>query len=245
MNKEANIIAKVSGLLKSFSLLERGSNNRVLDCQVTHLLDQYYYLVDLIRAELPELFHDLPELKRPSSVGSNGKNEIYEWREISPLISNLNYIIEVRTNLNAVFMKEEKLKSKRVFITHGRSQDWRALQSHIEKVLKIETLELAQEPNLGLTVLQKLDEYSNKCGYAVIVMTGDDSVGDETRARENVLHEIGFFQGRYGLRNVILLHEDGVSIPSNIQGLVYIAFPKGMIHATFGALQNDIQALIN
>ena len=243
MNNEAKIAAKIAGLLKAFSLVNPSSNNRVIGTQVEHLIEQYYQLTALAKAELSDYFSDLPELKKPESIGSNGRSGIYEWREIEPLVHNLQYMIEVRTNLNSELMKEEKSRPNRIFITHGRSSDWHELQAHVEKVLKLETLELAQEPSLGFTVLQKLDEASNRCGYAVIVMTGDDEIGEEVRARENVLHEIGFFQGKYGLRNVILLHEDGVNIPSNIQGLVYIGFPKGMIRATFGKLQNELQAL--
>lgn len=36
------------------------------------------------------------------------------------------------------------------------------------------TFELAQEQNLGRTVLQKLQEETSGCTSAVIVMTGDD-----------------------------------------------------------------------
>jgi len=61
----------------------------------------------------------------------------------------------------------------------------------------------------------------------VVVMTGDDVAEDEVRARENVVHEIGYFQDRYGRGRVCLLHEDGVNIPSNLSGVAYCSFPKG------------------
>lgn len=241
MNDEAVLIAKVAGLLKSFeSLKASNSIGKYTSYQVEHLISQYYNIVSLTRQVMPDLYSDLPDLPKPSRA-SNG---FYEYRSIGPLRDLLEYIVEVRTTHRAIHIKQEDMRPNRIFISHGRSQDWRTLQSHIEKVLKKDTLELAQEPNMGFTVLQKLDDASNRCGYAIIVMTGDDVHGEEVRARENVMHEIGFFQGKYGLRNVILLHEDGVSIPSNMQGIVYIPFPKGMIHATFGAIQNDLQAIM-
>ncbi len=132
---------------------------------------------------------------------------------------------------------------QRIFISHGSSKEWLLIQNHIEKDIKLNTLELAQEPNKGRTVLQKLNEESDKCSYAVVVMTGEDKItDDETRARENVMHEIGFFQGKYGLEKVCLLHEDGTNIPSNIHRLVYIPFPKGVISATFGSLTRELKA---
>jgi predicted nucleotide-binding protein len=75
-------------------------------------------------------------------------------------------------------------------------------------------------------------------------MTGDDSDADgNARARENVMHEIGYFQGKFGLSRVCLLHEDGTNIPSNIHGLVYIPFTKGNISMTFGPLLRELKAL--
>ena len=77
-------------------------------------------------------------------------------------------------------------------------------------------------------------------------MTGDDITTEgEVRARENVMHEIGFFQGKYGLCNVVLLHEDGVNIPSNIHGIVYIGFPKDTCEATLGALTRELKVLMS
>jgi predicted nucleotide-binding protein len=135
-------------------------------------------------------------------------------------------------------------RPRRIFISHGRSPDWHRIQAYIEKDARMETLELAQQANRGRTVLQKLWDESGKCSYAVIVMTGDDDTGEgeRPRARENVMHEIGFFQGRYGLENVCLLYEEGTSIPSNIHGLVYIPFPKGRIETTLGDLRRELEA---
>ncbi|MGH9822011.1 MAG: TIR domain-containing protein [Blastocatellia bacterium] len=147
---------------------------------------------------------------------------------------------------DAVIPRSTTAAAKRVFISHGRSEDWRQVQAYLEKDLNFQTLELAQAPNLGRTVLQKLWEESGKCSLAVIIMTGDDtSVEDVPRARENVIHEIGFFQGRFGLAGVCLLHEEGTNIPSNIHGLVYIAYAKSNIRATFGELYRELKAFFD
>ena len=145
----------------------------------------------------------------------------------------------------STLIPEEPVRPRRIFISHGRSADWHNVQKYIEKTIQIETLELAEQPFQGRSILQKLDEESRKCGYAVIVMTGDDRVGeDEVRARENVIHEIGFFQGRYGLDRVCLVYEQGVSIPSNISGLGYVPFPKGEVRAAFADIRKEIEAAL-
>jgi predicted nucleotide-binding protein len=63
------------------------------------------------------------------------------------------------------------------------------------------------------------------------------------RVRENVMHEIGFFQGRYGRKAVILLHEEGVNIPSNLGGVAYVPFPRGCIEAGFHVLQRELRTI--
>ena len=130
-----------------------------------------------------------------------------------------------------------------IFMSHGKSPEWTHVQRYIEKDVGIETLELAQQVFQGRFILQKLDEESDRCSYAVVVMTGDDRVGEEElRARENVIHEIGFFQGKFGIKRVCLLHEAGVNIPTNIQGLGYESFPKGHIEAAYAGLRREIEA---
>ena len=64
---------------------------------------------------------------------------------------------------------------------------------------------MAQEPNAGRTIIEKLIDNAGRCDSAVIIMTGDDfTQEEEARVRENVMHEIGFFQGFYG-RNFVIL----------------------------------------
>lgn len=85
---------------------------------------------------------------------------------------------------------------RRVFITHGQSPIWREVTHFIEKDCSptLETLELASRAGKGRTIIEKLEQESRHCSYAVVVMTGDDVTDDgEVRARENVMHEIGFF----------------------------------------------------
>ena len=118
------------------------------------------------------------------------------------------------------------------------------MQAFIEKDVTLPTLELAQEPNMGRTIIEKLMDNAKLCDRAVIVMTGDDIANvDESRVRENVMHEIGFFQGTYGRRAVVLLHEEGVNVPTNLSGVAYVPFPKGHIEASLHVLQRELRAI--
>lgn len=151
---------------------------------------------------------------------------------------------------NAAELKYEASKKenvmnrpKRIFISHGRNEAWRELQHYLTSDQKIETLELSQQPSRGRTVINKLNEISDQCSFAVIVMTGDNSdIDGKPYARENVMHEIGFFQGKYGLDRVCILYEAGTNIPTNLSGVVYVEFPKGIVKAAFSELLREIKA---
>ena len=244
MSKETILLAKAAALKKSFQSITF-YGNRCLGQSIEHLFPIFTSLVDSIKEINPDLFSDIPNLEIPKSIGPTKDGPLYEKQDIEPLINNLDFILELQSNsrIGENILKAEK--KRKIFISHGRSVEWYKVQAYIEKDLNIPTLELTQEPNLGRTVLQKLNEEADKCSVAVIVMTGDDMTADgEIRARENVMHEIGFFQGKYGLSNVFLLHEAGVNIPSNIHGLVYIGFPKDTIDATFGALLRELKVIL-
>lgn len=242
MDKISIIFAKFAGLQKNFKQID-WSSGRTGGSIIEHLFKQYDNCTSELKGLLPELFSDLPNVKIPDPLGKGMKGDsIYTLYQATPIIQSIDYILEVRVNYRVGETIENEERPKRVFISHGRSKEWYKVQAYIEKDVKLETLELAQEPILGRTVLQKLNDESGRCGYAVIVMTGDDIIGEEVRARENVMHEIGFFQGKYGLQNVTLLHEEGVNIPSNIHGLVYIPFPKDTVEATFGVLTRELKA---
>lgn len=133
-------------------------------------------------------------------------------------------------------------RPRRIFISHGRSQEWMIVRDYISRTLKIDTLELASEVNGGKTIIEKLERDTDKCGFAVVIMNGDDKDAEgNSRVRENVMYEIGWFHARYGRENVYLLREEGASIPTNMSGIVYESFPKGIIQATFAKLREEIE----
>lgn len=245
MEKTTILFAKIAALKKSFETISFGSMERALGSDVNPLLPRYIQLVTDIKNELPELYSDVPTPQLPKKMSPTDDKDLYQKSSIQPLLKNLEYILEVRTHSRIGERKNEEEKGNSIFISHGRSTEWFKVQSYIEKDIGYKTIELAQQPNIGRTVLQKLEQESNKCRCSIIVMTGDDMMeGGELRARENVMHEIGYFQGKLGLENVVLLHEEGVNVPSNIHGLVYIPFPKDTAEATLGALTRELKVLM-
>lgn len=198
------------------------------------------------RGELEEIFPDIydcmPGIAAPQIYFENATGLEKLNHESAVTVKNeLRAFLEFWSTLNS-HNTTITPRVKRVFISHGSNEAWRKIQEYIERTLEIPSLELAQEANRGRTIFQKLVDESDNCSYAVIVMTGDDmTTDDQIRARENVIHEIGYFQGKYGPHRVCLLHEQGVNIPSNIHGLVYIPFPKDGVEAALGGLTRELK----
>ncbi len=243
MSDLSTVYAKLAGLHKVITSRIEGGVRFFDPRLVMSNFESFISLQGILRQTSPELFSDLPETHLPKinpSKDFDGHGFI-ETRELIEMRRSLDYIFEVLSNSQVI---NKDSKDFCVFLSHGRSNEWRKVQRYLETDVQVKTLELSQEVNLGRTILQKLWDESEKCSYAVIVMTGDDVFSDSEapRARENVIHEIGFFQGKFGLNRICLLHEDGANIPSNIHGLVYLPFPKDLVDSTYAALRREIES---
>jgi predicted nucleotide-binding protein len=87
----------------------------------------------------------------------------------------------------------------------------------------------------GHTIRDVLTDMLGKSLFACLVLTAEDEMADGTmRARQNVIHEAGLFQGRLGFNKAIILIEEGTEEFSNIQGVQQIRFSKGNVKETFG-----------
>lgn len=131
--------------------------------------------------------------------------------------------------------KEEKLAvGTKVFLGHGRAAAWKDLKDFIQERMGLPWDEFNRVPIAGTTNIARLSQMLDEAAIAFIVMTAEDEQLDGTvRARMNVIHEAGLFQGKLGFTKAILVLEDGCEEFSNVHGLGQIRFPKGNIKAAF------------
>jgi hypothetical protein len=123
----------------------------------------------------------------------------------------------------------------RVFLGHGHSGLWRDLKDHLADQQGIDVHAYETGIRAGHLVRDVLDGLLRSSTMALLVLTAEDETAEgEMRARENVVHEVGLFQGRLGWDRAIALVEDGVTPFSNMQGINVIKFGAGNIRETYG-----------
>jgi predicted nucleotide-binding protein len=139
-------------------------------------------------------------------------------------------------------MKKPSTSKGTVFCGHGASPLWRELKDFLRDRLALSVDEFNRVPTAGLPTATRLNEMLDSAAFAFLVFTAEDQQPDgRFRARENVVHEAGLFQGRLGFDRAIVLLEDGCEEFSNIHGLGQIRFPRGRINAIFEEIRRVLE----
>lgn len=114
----------------------------------------------------------------------------------------------------------------KVFIVHGHNGEFKEAVARIIEKQGINAIILSEQANKGRTIIEKFEDYSDVSG-AICLFTADDygraktDETDNTRARQNVVLETGYFMGKLGRDHVVLLADRGIEIPSDLSGVVY------------------------
>lgn len=161
--------------------------------------------------------------------------------------NSLYVLVNLRTrdDIEAVFnvfekhVDSSKIVSQstpiKIFIGHGQNKQWKDVKDHLHEEHGFDVVAYEIGPRAGLSVKEVLEKMLDDSSIAFLVLTGEDEHTDgELHARENVIHELGLFQGRIGFTRAIALLEDDVKEFSNILGINQIRFSKGNIRETFG-----------
>lgn len=143
---------------------------------------------------------------------------------------------------DAAKQETSRMSGSKVFIGHGRSDEWRKLADFLQNRLSLEWDEFNRVSVAGLANTARLSAMLDDAGAGLIVMTAEDELVDGTRrARENVVHEAGLFQGRLGFDRAVVLLEEKCTEFSNISGLGQIRFPAGNIGAAFEQVRQFLE----
>lgn len=132
--------------------------------------------------------------------------------------------------LEVTLMKKEGMRQKfNVFVAHGHDIETRNVVNDFLRSIGLQPINLAEEPDQGNTIIEKFERYSDEINFAIALFTADDEgykknypKTKKMRARQNVVFEFGYFLAKLGRNRARLLLQQGVEIPSNISGMLYI-----------------------
>jgi predicted nucleotide-binding protein len=175
-------------------------------------------------------------------VKSSNRRAISSVQSELDLHMALNQPLSSNKSITKPIGQNSMQTNKKVFIGHGRSLLWRELKDFLHEKLHLEWEEFNREPAAGVTTIERLQQMLDASCIAFLVMTAEDQHADTTvHARENVIHEVGLFQGKLGFRRAIVVLEEGCTEFSNIVGLNQLRFPNGNLSACFEEVRRVLE----
>jgi hypothetical protein len=97
-----------------------------------------------------------------------------------------------------------------VFIGHGQSMLWRDLKDHLHDQHEYSVQAYETGARAGHGIRDILASMMSKSSIAFLVMTAEDETSTgRLRARQNVVHELGLFQGKLGFNRGIMVLQQG------------------------------------
>ena len=148
-------------------------------------------------------------------------------------IKNTNQSVKTDRSKQIAFENKDN-HSKDVFIVHGHDTNRVEAIENFLRSLKLNPIVLFKEADGGKTIIEKIESYSEKVSYCIVLYTKCDvgnAAGQDDkkkfRARQNVVFEHGYMIGRLGRKNVCaLLESNEIETPGDIDGIVYVTMDK-------------------
>lgn len=131
---------------------------------------------------------------------------------------------------------------RKVFIVHGRDNEAKQEVSRFIEKLGLEAIILHEQASSGMTIIEKIEHYSNDADFAIVLYTACDhgrgvhesKIPPKNRARQNVVFEHGYLMAKLGRENVCSLVKGEIETPNDISGVVYVPLDA------FGAWKNEL-----
>lgn len=158
-------------------------------------------------------------------------------------------VIEISENQKSP--EKRKILSKDIFIIHGRDhRPMNELKAMLSE-FSLNPVVLHEKPGGSMTIIEKLERYSQDIGFAFVVSTPDDALFPAIklpdnrympsvkppifRTRQNVILEFGYFIAKLGRLRVCCLYKGATELPydmpSDMHGIVYIPFKESVDEA--------------
>ena len=198
----------------------------------------------ILAAEPPKELHPF-DLYHWSQEATKAKITILQNRqEIEKQYAILQSFITSKLTYYQIILsqkeRKEKLEnrinnSKQIFVIHGHNEaKRRELSDMLKGRFGLEPIILSEQPDQGLTIIEKFEKYATQCSYAFALFTPDDIIADGDtqyfQARPNVIFELGWFYANLGRSRVCILDQasEKSRIFSDLQGIMRVQFKENV-----------------
>lgn len=154
--------------------------------------------------------------------------------EFAPVLNYLEFGEEPEAVAPSIVEKQvvnDPIRPKsKVFIVHGRDNESKQELARFIESLGLDVIILHEQASSGMTIIEKIEHYSNEADFAVVLYTACDhgrgvhenTVQPRNRARQNVVFEHGYLMAKIGRKHVCALVKGDIETPNDISGVVYV-----------------------
>jgi predicted nucleotide-binding protein len=153
----------------------------------------------------------------------NNLESLYERLELIPELNP----ITVSSVHEPEIVSTSNIVKRKVFVVHGHDNGSKQSAARFIENMGLEAVIFHEQHDGGDTIIEKLERVSD-VGYAIVLLTPDDmghAKGNpeksQSRARQNVIFEWGYFTPKLGRKNVFALLKDDVEFLSDMQGVLW------------------------
>lgn len=139
-------------------------------------------------------------------------------------------LAELEDNFEFPIAEQVTRNKRKVFIVHGRDNEAKQQVARFISDIGLEPIILHEQASSGMTIIEKIERYSNDSDFALVLYTACDhgrgahetKVPARNRARQNVVFEHGYLMAKLGRKNVCALVKGEIETPNDISGVVYV-----------------------
>jgi predicted nucleotide-binding protein len=169
--------------------------------------------------------------------GTYTERRSYLSLEFTPLLDTLEFGTPVtpspsQSNATTEQRAAVARNKRKVFIVHGRDNEAKQEVARFIEKLGLQSIILHEQASSGMTIIEKIERYSNDADFALVLYTPCDlgrgthetKIHPRQRARQNVVFEHGYLMAKLGRENVCALVKGDIETPNDISGVVDVGF---------------------
>lgn len=169
--------------------------------------------------------------------GTYAERRTYLSEQFTPLLDALEFNQPIKPVEVASPVQTQAVPSpvvarnkRKVFIVHGHDNEAKQEVSRFIEKLGLVAIILHEQASVGMTIIEKIEHYSNDADFAIVLYTPCDlggsaqesNIAPKNRARQNVVFEHGYLMAKLGRENVCSLVKGDIETPNDISGVVYV-----------------------